>query len=47
MTDLQLAYRASIAILPPIAFPTLLRIFGIYQGCFSESAGDCGLVEAL
>lgn len=47
MTALQLAYLANIAILLPIAVPTLLRIYRTEQGLFPESAGWRVLVGAL
>ena len=47
MTGLHLACIANLALLLPIAVPTLLGIFRTDQGCFPESAGWRVLVGAL
>lgn len=47
MTALQFAYAANLAILLPIAVPTLLGIYRTDQGRFPESAGWRVLVGAL
>jgi len=47
MTALQFAYAANLAILLPIAVPTLLRIYRTDQRKFPESAGWRVLVGAL
>lgn len=47
MTAIQLAYAANIAILLPIAAPTILRGSLTDQGCFPESLGRRVLVGSL
>ncbi len=47
MTALQFAYAANLALLLPIAVPTLLRISRTDQGRFPESAGWRVLVGSL
>lgn len=47
MTAPHFAYIANIALLLPIAVPTLLRIYRTDQGCFPESAGWRVLVGSL
>jgi hypothetical protein len=47
MNGLQIAYAANLAILLPIAVPTILRSYRTDQGCFAESAGWRVLVGSL
>ncbi len=47
MTGIQLAYAANLALLIPVAVPTLLRLFPTDQGRFEESSGWRILVGAF
>jgi hypothetical protein len=47
MNGLQIAYCANVAILVPIAVPTMLRLWRTDQGCFAESSGWRVLVGSL
>ncbi len=47
MTVIQIAYLANIALLLPIAVPTMLRLYRTDQAKFPESAGWRVLVGAL
>jgi hypothetical protein len=47
MAPIKLAYLANVALLLPIALPTLLRLYDTAQGRFAESAGWRVLVGAL
>lgn len=47
MTALQLAYTFNIAVLVPIALPTLLRLFPTDQKRFKESAGWRTIVGSI
>lgn len=47
MTAIQIAYLANIALLLPIAVPTMLRLYHTDQAKFPESAGWRVLVGAL
>lgn len=47
MVSLRIAYALNVAILVPIALPTLLRLFDTAEGRFMESAGYRTLVGSL